>query len=411
MLAYMDVFAQDFLSLLELPGRGISAQLEKAKIERLSQGVEIYDLSMINPDIAPPRYLLDRLVEASMKAPNHRYAVSRGVRKLRQAFAEKYERTFGVNLDPETEVCVTMGTKEGFLNSLRCLSEPGQKVLLPAPTYPPHLAAVHVLGLTPCFYQVSSVESETLQSITACISGQSVKVLVLNFPNNPTGLCVSANFFQEVLRLCDQHGVFVINDFVYGEMGHGDFRPPSLLASAADVGSAVGAVEIYSLSKAYGVPGWRVGAVMGNPVVVQALAKLKSHIDYGIFLPVQMAAAAALSSVDNLVQGTVSEYERRAKTLIAGLTRQGWDVTPPSAGASVWARMPAGIPWQDSGSFMMDVFCKTGVLGLPGECFGTQFTSHARFSLVVSTSVIHQVLNMLESCTARPAPQALTAAL
>lgn len=369
--------------------------LSECRRKRVQSGQELLDLSMINPDLAPARYMVDRLLEATMKLSNHRYAVSRGVKKLREAFAYKYKSRFGVKLDADTQISVAMGTKDALSNALLCMANTGDVVLLGGPSYPGHLSACRIAHLRHAFFEMSRDESQMLSSIEQALGKQSARprILLLNFPNNPTGISVSRSFYEKLLPLCRSRGVFVINDFVYGEMEFSTGPAPSLLSVP---GFEDQAIETYSMSKAYCVPGWRVGAVAGSSELIRRFSRLKSHIDYGIFLPIQNAAAAALTTSEDLVSPVVEKYQHRARLLVQGLQRLGWEVSMPGAGATVWAKIPRAMSPEGSLAFALRLLNETGIMLTPGIVFGTEFDEYVRCALVVGEERIHEVLARLD---------------
>ena len=350
--------------------------LKTIRKSRLERGEQLLDLSMINPDLPPPRLLMDRLMEASMKVDNHRYAVSRGVRKLREAFATKYSSRFGVALDPETEICVTMGTKDALVEVLQVVCAPGDTVLLPSPSYPAHRALAEYAGLRIAYFTLSPSEDEMLAHIKSISSEKKVAAILLNFPNNPTGISVSSRFWQALKTYAFDANIFILNDFAYGELGFSSAQPPSLLEGG---GRPKGCAETYTLSKAYSVPGWRVGALSGDEEIVREVAKLKAHVDYGIFLPIQYAAAAALSSKSDLVSGIREAYERRCRLLGTLLSGIGCEVAIPSAGASVWIKLPRSFSGEECAIIMAE---KHGILVMPGALFNTTFSDYVRIAVV-----------------------------
>ena len=389
------------LSNLSFGEVDLSDRLKQLALSMLSEGKTVYDLSMLNPDLPPPRLLLDRLLEAGYKPANHRYAASRGIRKLREAFCAKYSSAFKVTLDPELEVCATLGTKDALFNSLNVMCKPGDSVLLGSPTYLAHLAAVRLGGKRPVFFKASNNEAAMLSEIEEKVSSQNVKVVLLNFPNNPTGIEVKRSFYEGLFEIAVKHDLFILNDFVYGEMSFTGVPSVSLLS--VDGMRECGA-ESYSLSKAYNVPGWRVGALVGNSSMVQTLGRLKSLRDYGIFLPVQMASSAALTSDLNLVKPTTSEYFERCRMMVNGLSKIGFGVAMPSAGASVWAEMPTN--WNgksnvnvlgQSARFCEELLMQGGVHATPGAVFGKECDRFVRFAMVISASQIKEVLERIGS--------------
>lgn len=367
-------------------------EIERVKLALLAGGERVYDLSMINPDQAPPRLMQDRLLEASLKPYNHSYAVSRGVRKLRAAFALKYEDAFKVKLDPEYEICATMGSKDAVLQSLMALTEPGDRVLIPAPTYPAYLSASRLAGLKMSFYRLSRSQDELSKRIFQAIDKQTPRVLLLNFPNNPTGITVDASCMKAVADFARERQVFVLNDFVYGEMEFNAISASSLLGSGGDYS---GIAEIYSLSKAYNIPGWRVGALCGDRKLVSMVSKLKAQIDYGTFLPIQHAAAAGLSSSEDLAGETKLSYLKRSRLMVKGLERLNWQLSEPAAGASLWARLPEALAGMGAQQFVIKLLSEERVLALPGDIFGEEYGDFVRFALVLGEDKLHEVITRI----------------
>lgn len=313
------------------------AALNERKLAMLRNGTEILDLGMINPDIPPPRLLVDKLLELAVRPSNHRYAVARGVRRLREAFAHKYSDKFNVKIDPESEVCVTLGSKDGLEQVLRVLAPPPgveRTVLVSGPAYPHYRVAARLNGYS---YRVAPLSESVEEFLSACAALSPKSIVLLNFPRNPTGELAPDGFFERLAPILLERDLFVLNDFVYGEMTYSG-RPATSVLSIASIRDR--AIELYSLSKCYSVPGWRVGAVLGSASVVQAVSALKSHIDYGIFLPIQGAAAAALHAPSSIVEPIIGEYARRSEVMTGALKAIGWEVCVPSAGAALWARCP-----------------------------------------------------------------------
>jgi alanine-synthesizing transaminase len=391
---------QSFRSELSWLQEDKLGELQRLKEQLLSEGRQLFDLSMINPDLAPARVLVDKLVEASLKPYNHRYSVSRGIRRLREAFASKYQAKFAVELDPDSEVCVTMGAKDAMLDALLSLASPGQHILLGTPTYPAHLSAARLAGLSPVFFEVSSDENAMLIAIESALKAQPIAVLALNFPNNPTGHYVSADFYRKLGAIAVGSNVFILNDFTYGEMG---FAPGVSSLLAAD-GARERCAEIYSLSKAYSIPGWRVAALVGSARLIRQVAKLKSHIDYGVFLPLQMAASYALSTKEDLVKPLVAQYNNRCSTLSTGLRSNGWTVQEPRSGACVWAKAPRDLSSQGSLELCRNLLRDCGILAMPGLLFGEQCDEYVRFAAVVSEEYIREVVERIGRIGLSPSP-------
>ena len=374
------------------------ASINRIKQERLASGVELFDMSMINPDMEPARYLIDRLVEATLKTSNHRYAVSRGIRKLRTAFQYKYAKQFAVSLDADTEICAVMGTKDALIHTFAAHLRAGDRILFGAPTYPLYLSSARLANLQCSFFPISADEGAMISSIAAAIEDKSIRMIVLNFPNNPTGIRVSEFFYLELARVIGESDIVVFNDFVYGEMSYNattlhSSMPCSLLSVEALRSRSV---ECYSMSKAYSIPGWRVGAVVGSSALIQRLSRLKSHLDYGLPLPIQHAAAAGLVHDREILMPTLQRYEARATALVAGLTRQGWQVSVPDGGVCVWAQLPSRYQAETSLEFAQRLLQTTGIVLTPGFLYGKAFDHYVRFALVLSQEKIIEVVHRLE---------------
>lgn len=368
------------------------SQLHAGKTDAIKRGLRVFDLSMINPDLPPARSLLDRLLEATNRPANHRYAVARGIRKLREAFAIKYSSKFRSNLDPETEVCVTMGAKDALTNLLWCLSQAGDRIIVGKPTYPAFLAALKLARVEPIFFEIDRYEDRMVSQIATLIKEHKPNGLLLNFPNNPTGISVSSEFYRDLIAVTSGEDLFVINDFVYGELGWEESKPASLFSVDQ---ARHNMVEIYSMSKAYNIPGWRVAAVVGAPQICHLLARLKAHVDYGLFLPLQLAAAGALVSQYDLAATVADHYQERAKVVAQGLKRLGWEIHEPSAGASIWAKLPYNLKKLNSIDFCCGLVRQCGICLLPGELFGPDYQSYVRVALVLPEEDLRQVITQI----------------
>jgi alanine-synthesizing transaminase len=379
-------------------GRDHLRTLKLLQHQMLLEGKQVFDLSMVNPDLSPPRAVLDRLLESVTKPQNHRYAVSRGIRRLREAFASKYASRFGLSLNPDTEVCVCLGSKDATYHALKSLITQGDAVVVSSPSYPAHVSSITLAGGVVTPWEYSTDPSEAAASLDRLLASCRARVVLLNFPSNPAGVVVSEEWWSAIADVCWRHSAAIINDFVYGEMC---FLGDSAVSALRARERGVRCVEVYSLSKAYNVPGWRVGALVGDSQIVQAVARWKSHSDYGLFLPLQYAASVALTSSTDLVRPTVMSYERRLKVLSSGLRKLGWEVQEPEAGACLWARYPATIvPEGDSAKSLSvrvasEVLRTTGVLVTPGIVFGDPWDGYVRFSAVVTEERMREVVAAL----------------
>lgn len=367
-------------------GQGaLGVQSEKARL--LATGRPVCDLSMVNPDIPPPRFLVDKLCEASLKGVNHRYAVSRGVRKLREALTERYRDVFSVSLSPETDVCVTLGSKDALTQIALVLLKPGDEIVVGEPTYAAFRFVAEYASLVVRSFPLSYDEGEMTANLLAAMDAHPVRAVFLNFPNNPTGQAVSEDFYRTVLARARKTGALVVNDFVYGEMMHAGTPAVSALR-AAQKDDAV--LETYSLSKAFSVPGWRVGAVLGSSQLVQRIAIAKSRVDYGLFLPIQIAAAAALGSQEPFVRQITTQYRNRADVLARVLRGEGWSVKSPDAGACLWAQIPD--EWREQGSdAVVQRLVARGLVATGESFFGEAREGFIRFALVASEDRLLQL--------------------
>lgn len=373
-------------------------ELRAIQHARVLDGLPVWDLSMVNPDLAPPRLVLDRLLESVTKSTNHRYAVSRGVRRLREGFASKYAERFGVTLDPESQVCVCLGSKDATFHALRVLVRPGDSVVIATPSYPAHPSAVALSGARSIPWRLTTEPEQAAQSLSAVLQQTGARVVLLNIPSNPAGVVVTEMWWRAVGAVCAQYGATIINDFVYGEMCFTGAPAVSALR-AADVGARC--VEVYSLSKAYNVPGWRVGALVGDADIVGAVSRLKSHSDYGLFLPLQYAAAVALTCTEDIVKPTVATYERRLRVLSTGIQKLGWTVESPGAGACLWAQYPSELASRVDGEGYRSIavarhlLATSGVVVTPGVVFGDEYDAYIRFAAVTTEERLRDVTRML----------------
>lgn len=358
--------------------------------EARRQGEDIINLGMGNPDLATAPHIVGKLIEAAQKPKNHRYSVSRGIPKLRQAVCQWYQRRYGVELDFDHEAIATMGAKEGFSHLILAMAEPGDVIFVQSPTYPIHLYAPVIAGADVRAIRTDNETDffENLNRATASIWPKP-KLLVLSFPTNPTGQVVDLAFFERVVEFAKAHQINIIHDFAYADLYYGEKRPPSILQvpGAKDI-----AVEFYSLSKSYSMPGWRVGFCVGNRKMVGALKKIKSYLDYGMFAPIQIAATVALNGPDECVKEVVGTYRKRRDALCEGLSRSGWDVPKPAATMFVWARIPGAYAKMGSLEFSKLLLKEGKVAVSPGIGFGEYGDPFVRFALVENVNRIKQAV-------------------
>jgi alanine-synthesizing transaminase len=372
--------------------------IDGLKVAARRAGEDVIDLGFGNPDLPSPATAVDKLCEAVRNPRNHRYSASRGIPKLRQAVADLYARRFGVALDPETEAITTIGAKEGFSHLMWVLLQPGDAALVPSPSYPIHIWGPLFAGADVREIPVGADEDffeNVKQSYR--FSWPRPRVIVLSFPHNPTTTCVDLPFMQRMVDFALENEVLLVHDNAYAELGFDGFRPPSVLQ--AD-GAKQCAVELYSMTKAFSMAGWRMAYLVGNAEVVQALAKLKSYLDYGAFQPIQIAATVTLNEDPGHPERAQAIYQSRRDALCDGLRRIGWEVDPPRGSMFVWAPIPE--PYRDLGSleFASMLVREARVATSPGVGFGPGGDGHVRFALIENEQRIGQgVRNLRRALT------------
>ncbi|MBX3279156.1 MAG: aminotransferase class I/II-fold pyridoxal phosphate-dependent enzyme [Acidobacteria bacterium] len=374
----------------------VFAVINQLKMEARKLGEDIVDMGMGNPDLATPDPIVDKLVEAARNPRNHRYSASRGIPNLRVEISRWYERRYGVEIDPETEAIATIGAKEGFSHLVLALVEPGDRVIVPDPSYPIHSFAATIAGCELIKLPINDGPEEMLAALRALEypRSQQPKLLVLSFPHNPTSVCVEPEFFEEIVGLARSRGYLIIHDLAYADLVFDGAKAPSILQvkGAKDV-----AVEMFSLSKSYSMAGWRVGFCVGNRQAVAALTRLKSYLDYGIFQPVQIAAIIALRDCDAYVPEIVDVYRRRRDALIRGLASAGWEVPSPKGTMFVWARIPERFAKDGSLEFAKQMIARAQVAVSPGIGFGERGDGYVRFALVENEHRIAQAVRGIKS--------------
>ena len=364
------------------------------KMAARRRGEDIIDMSMGNPDGPTPRHIVDKLIEAVQRQDTHGYSVSRGIPRLRRAIATWYGQRYGVELDPESETIVTIGSKEGLAHLMLATLDRGDTVLVPNPSYPIHIYGAIIAGA-----DIRSVRMDGRVDFFAELeraireSLPKPRMMILGFPSNPTAQCVELDFFERVIALARQYGIYVVHDLAYADITFDDAYPnhraPSIMqvAGARDV-----AVEFFTMSKSYNMAGWRIGFMVGNRDLVSALSRIKSYHDYGTFTPIQVASIAALEGPQECVDGIRREYQRRRDVLVRGLHEAGWMVEIPKASMYVWAEIPA--PYQPMGSleFSKKVLGEGKVAISPGVGFGDYGDNHVRFALIENEHRIRQAV-------------------
>ena len=369
----------------------VFAAINELKLELRRAGEDVIDLGFGNPDLPSPPVAVEKLREAVLNPRNHRYSASRGIPNLRRAICDLYRRRFGVELDPETQALTTIGAKEGLAHLMWVLVQPGDAAVVPSPSYPIHLFAPAFAGAVVEQVPVGAAEEDLFGNVVEAFhrSRPRPRVLLLSFPHNPTTATVELDFMQRVVAFAREHEVVVVHDFAYADLAFDGHRPPSIL----QVDGAVEiAVELYTLTKSFSMAGWRVGFVLGNAEVVQALARLKSYLDYGTFQPIQIAAIVALNEAPDFPLEVCEIYRSRRDALCDGLGRIGWSVARPGGTMFVWAPIPE--PYRDLGSldFAVKLAREARVAVSPGVGFGPGGDGHVRFALVENEQRIGQAV-------------------
>ncbi len=358
----------------------VFAIVNDLKMQARRRGDDIIDLGMGNPDQGTPKHIVDKLIEAASQPKNHRYSVSRGIFKLRSAITDWYGEKYNVELDPETEAIATIGSKEGISHLALALIGPGDSVLVPNPTYPIHTYCV-IIANGDVRHVPVTLEGDFFEELSDAYkqTWPRPKVMILNFPHNPTTQVVELDFFEKVVAFAKEHNVIVIHDLAYAELVFDGYKAPSFLQvpGAKDVG-----VEFTSLSKTYNMPGWRIGFAVGNSKIIAALSRMKSYLDYGMFQPLQIAGIIALKGPQDCVKEIVEMYQSRRDTLCDGLSRIGWHVEKPKATMFVWAPIPEKYRAMGSLEFSKIILEKAKVAVSPGIGFGEYGDQHVRFALV-----------------------------
>lgn len=360
-------------------------------------GDDMIDLGMGNPSEPPQEVVIEKLVEAARDPRNHGYSQSLGIMNLRREVAGKYFRKFGVRLDPEKEVVVCLGSKEGFSHMCLALMGPGDTAIVPAPYFPVHVYGVALASGNAISLEVANSEQFLSNIAFTCERMHPrPKLLILNYPHNPSTVTVEPEFFVEVVKLAKRYGLMVISDFAYADVAFDGYQPPSFLAApgASDVG-----VEFTTMSKGYNMAGWRVGFCAGNAEMVKALGTIKAYYDYGMFQAIQIAAIVALRNTEAAVEDQAQLYQRRRNVLVDGLRRIGWEITPPRAGMFVWAKIPE--PWASQMStmdFAMKLLEEADVAASPGSGFGPAGEGYLRMALVENENRLRQAVRQIGRC-------------
>ncbi len=389
---------EEFSRIQRLPAYvfNITGEMKMAARRR---GEDIIDFGMGNPDGATPKHIVDKLVEAALKPATHRYSVSKGIPRLRRAITNWYKTRYDVDLDPETEAIVTIGSKEGIAHLCLAILDSRDTVLVPNPSYPIHIYGPVIAGAHIVSVPVHDQE-QFLAQLEELIPRMTPrpKALIVNFPSNPTTECVELPFLARLVELAREYGFHLIHDLAYADLAFDGYKPPSVLQvpGAKDV-----AVEFFTMSKSYNMPGWRVGFMVGNPVLVSALARLKSYFDYGTFTPIQVASIAALEGPQECVHEICEIYRKRRDVLVEGLNKMGWPVAMPKATMFVWAQIPEQYRKLGSLEFSKLLLTEAKTAVSPGIGFGDYGDGHVRFSLIENEERTRQALRGMKQMLAK----------
>jgi len=367
----------------------VFAIVNQLKMEARRRGDDIIDLGMGNPDLPTPKHIVDKLTEAAQNPKNHRYSASKGITQLRLAICDWYKRRFDVDLDHESEAVITIGSKEGLSHLIYAMVEPGDLVLTPAPAYPIHPYSVILAGGDVRSVHMGSRGADFFERMEDAFKSTwpRPKILMINFPHNPTTSCIEIDFFRKVVDFAKENNVLVLHDFAYADLVFDDYKAPSFLQvpGAKDIG-----VEFFSLTKSYSMAGWRVGFCVGNKEIISALINIKSYLDYGMFQPIQIASIIALRGPQDCVEEIRKTYEKRRDVLLKGLKNAGWDIEPPKATMFVWAEIPEPFKKMSSLEFSKFLIKEGGVVVSPGIGFGESGEGFVRFALVENEHRIKQ---------------------
>jgi alanine-synthesizing transaminase len=369
------------------------------KVSARRRGEDIIDFGMGNPDGATPKHIVDKMIEAALKPVTHRYSVSKGLPRLRKAICNWYKTRYNVDLDPDSEAIVTIGSKEGIAHLCLAILDSQDTVVVPNPSYPIHIYGPVIAGAHVVSVPVHNQE-DFLAELEQLIPRMTPrpKALIVNFPSNPTTECVELPFLTRLVEMAREYGFHLIHDLAYADIAFDGYKPPSVLEvpGAKDV-----AVEFFTLSKSYNMPGWRVGFMVGNPKLVAALGRLKSYFDYGTFTPIQVASIAALEGPQECVHEICETYRSRRNVLVEGLNKAGWHVPSPRATMFVWARIPEAYRELKSLEFSKLLLTEAKVAVSPGIGFGDYGDGHVRFALIENEERTRQALRGIRHLLAK----------
>ena len=383
----------DFPRVNKLPPY-VFDEIQKLKMEARRLGEDIIDFGMGNPDQPTPSPIVEKLREVSLKPATHRYSQSKGIPRLRKSICDWYERRFSVHLNPESEAVVTMGSKEGLAHLALATLDKGDAVLVPNPSYPVHPYGFVIAGADIRHVPIGK-NVDFFSELDNAIKNSypKPKMLVLNFPSNPTTQCVEIEFFEKIVEIAREHEIWVVQDLAYADLCFDGYEAPSILQVE---GAKEVAVEFFSLSKSYNMPGWRVGFCCGNKDLLAALSRIKSYFDYGLFTPIQVAAIKALDEGDEYVVAIKETYESRRDTLVKGLNNSGWPTETPKATMFVWSKIPDSMINLGSLEFSKRLLKEAKVAVSPGVGFGDYGEGYVRFSLIENEHRIKQAVRNIK---------------
>ncbi|BDB64470.1 aminotransferase [Helicobacter cinaedi] len=391
----------EFDKIKRLP-KYVFAAINEIKLEMRRNNEDVIDFSMGNPDGKTPEHIIQKLCEAAQKDKNQGYSVSRGIYKLHLAICNWYKRTYGVDLDPESEACVTMGSKEGYVHLVQAIANPGDNAIVAEPAYPIHYYAFILNGANVSTFGLKWNDEMELDVEDFFANIKRVlkevmprpKFVVVNFPHNPTTIVVYKEFYERLVAMAKQERFYIISDIAYAELCFDGFKTPSILEipGAKDV-----AVESYTLSKTYNMAGWRVGFVVGNKKIIEALQKIKSWIDYGIYTPLQIASTIALDGDQSCVEEIRDKYEKRMEVLIKSFKEAGWEMKKPKASMFIWAKLPECVGDMGSLEFSKRLLKEAKIAVSPGVGFGDYGEGYVRIALIENEKRIRQAARNLKA--------------
>ncbi|MCK5296816.1 MAG: LL-diaminopimelate aminotransferase [Alphaproteobacteria bacterium] len=384
---------QEFHQIRSLPPY-VFAEVNEMKAKAKAEGRDVIDFGMGNPDQPTPQHIVDKLCEAANNPKMHGYSTSIGIPELRKALSSYYGRRFNVDLDPETEVVSSIGSKEGLASLAKAITSPGDTILVPNPSYPIHLFGFIIAGgflkpmpIKPDENLIKAIDHAARYSVPKPTA------VVISYPSNPTALMADLSFYEEVVKVCKKHDIYILSDIAYAELYFDGNKPPSMLQvkGAKDI-----TVEFYSLSKTYNMPGWRIGFAAGNKKLIAALTRVKSYLDYGSFTPIQLAATEALNGPQDCVEEIRTMYQGRRDVLISSFAKAGWNIPKPPATMFAWSALPEQFKHLSSMEFTKLLLNETGIAVSPGDGFGEFGEGFVRLAIVENEARIQQAAKELE---------------